>query len=70
MGNKDEFLGKWGKYNRLRNRVEFHHNLKKIFNSEDIVKNNPEFLPMVNSKRYIPKIGMIEIGNQTLKQKG
>ena len=53
--NRNEQLNKWGRNNRLRNRVEFHHNLRNIFKVENIVKSNPQFLPVIDGKRYIPK---------------
>src|SRR5690606_21511721 len=54
MENKDDLLYAWGRNNRLRNRVEFHHNLRNLFNSETINKTHPQFLPLIDGKRYVP----------------
>lgn len=55
LENNNAHLSEWGKKNRLRNRIEFHHNLVNLFNSEDIVNSHPQFLPYINGKKYIPK---------------
>lgn len=54
--NRDIHLKEWGNKNRLRNRVEFHHNLRHLFKADIIVKNYPHFLPNANdNKKYIPQ---------------
>jgi len=50
----DNPLGKWGRYNRSRGRINFHHNLANIFPPSKFTKSNPEFYPMVKGKRYLP----------------
>ncbi len=40
--NKNE-LGKWERFNRLRGRIKFHHNLTKLFDPEEYYQSNPEF---------------------------
>jgi hypothetical protein len=47
-------LGIWGRYNRSRGRIDFHHNLAKIFPPSKFAKSNPEFYPVIKGKRYIP----------------
>ncbi len=47
--------GVWGRHNRLRNRIEFNHNLFRIFPVDEFGKSNPEFYPLIGGKRYIPK---------------
>jgi len=48
-------LKEWGEKNRLRNRVEFHHNLRNLFKVDVILEKYPHFLPMVDGKRYVPE---------------
>lgn len=45
----------WGRFNRARARVDFHHNLKKLFTPSRFAATHPEFFPMVNGQRLIPK---------------
>ncbi|TWU15036.1 hypothetical protein Pla52o_55730 [Novipirellula galeiformis] len=48
--------GKWGRFNRARGRVEFHHNLLNLFPPSRFAKTHPEFYPVQqDGKRYIPK---------------
>lgn len=55
LQSNDVLLKEWGEKNRLSNRVEFHHNMRNIFNSDVIVKKYPHFLPIVDGKKYFPK---------------
>lgn len=43
----------WARRNRLHSRIEFHHNLFKLFPYSD-EKNHPEFFPVIDGKRYFP----------------
>ncbi len=44
----------WGRVNRLRANVEFHHNLKDLLPPSKFAVSNPEFYPILNGKRFIP----------------
>lgn len=44
-------LGTWGRFNRLRNRIQFHHNMKKLFDPREYGLSNPSFYPLINGKR-------------------
>lgn len=48
-------LGKWGRFNRQRNRIFFHHNLWNLFDPKQYFKTNPDFYPLVNNQSQIPK---------------
>jgi len=50
-----QFQDTWGRFNRTRTRVEFHHNLKNLFTPSRFAATHPEFFPMVNGRRLIPK---------------
>ena len=41
--------------NRHRARVSFHHNLLHLFPASTYTKTNPEFFPIWDGKRYLPK---------------
>lgn len=45
---------KWGRFNRARGRISFHHNLMNIFPVSKYGKEHPEFYPLINGNRYIP----------------
>lgn len=47
-------LGMWGRYNRSRGRIDFHHNLAKIFPPSKFATTNPDFYPIIKGKRYVP----------------
>jgi len=47
-------LGNWGRFNKLKGRIFFSHNLLNLFPIKQYLKTNPEFYPMVNGKRIIP----------------
>ncbi len=44
----------WGRVNRLRARIDFHHYLKRLLPPSKYGKSNPEFFPILNGKRMIP----------------
>lgn len=44
----------WAERNRLAGRVEFHHNLLKLFPPSRYGKTHPEFYPLRNGQPYIP----------------
>ncbi|MFO8082182.1 MAG: DUF4838 domain-containing protein [Armatimonadota bacterium] len=43
----------WARRNRLHSRIEFHHQLYKLFPHSD-VEENPEFFPIRDGQRYFP----------------
>lgn len=45
----------WGRFNRCRSRIAFGENLNHLFPPEKFGQTNPEFYPLINGKRYIPK---------------
>lgn len=44
----------WGRRNRLRNNIEFNHNLFRIFSASELGRNNRNVFPLLNNERYIP----------------
>lgn len=44
----------WARRNRLRRRVEFHHNLYELYKPSVFSERHPEFYPLVKGKRLIP----------------
>ena len=46
----------WARRNRLHSRVEFHHNLYRLFPPSD-VEEHPEFFPIHGGERYFPPEG-------------
>ncbi len=48
-------LGNWGRFNRLRGRIAFHHNLLNLFDPKEYFKTNPNFYPLVNNRVEMPK---------------
>jgi hypothetical protein len=44
----------WARRNRLHSRIEFHHNLLKLFPAGEYTKTQPDFFPILNGKRYLP----------------
>lgn len=47
-------LGVWGRFNRLRTRINFHHNMYVLFDPKSFKNSRPDFYPSVNGKRYVP----------------
>ncbi|MBZ4191517.1 DUF4838 domain-containing protein [Niabella beijingensis] len=49
-------LSEWAKKNYIRKRVEYSHNMYKLFRPSSLKKeSNLEFFPAFNGKKYIPK---------------
>lgn len=44
----------WARFNRMRGRVQFHHNLRNLFNWDTYPKTHPEFFPLIDGKRFLP----------------
>lgn len=44
----------WARRNRLRNRIEFHHNLWRLFLPETYTSTHPHFFPIIDGKRFLP----------------
>lgn len=45
----------WARRNRMRGRIEFHHNLWRLFPPERYGKTHPEFFPILKGRRFIPQ---------------
>src|ERR1035437_8278268 len=52
--NSNDALGTWGRFNRLRGRINFHHNLLNLLDPKEYYKTNPQFYPQVNGKSEMP----------------
>ncbi|WP_145061891.1 DUF4838 domain-containing protein [Adhaeretor mobilis] len=50
----------WARRNRMRSRIDFHHNLLHLFPVEKYSKTHPHFFPIQNGKRYLPSEGVID----------
>jgi len=44
----------WGRVNRLRATIEFHHYLKELLPPSKFGASNPEFYPMLDGERFVP----------------
>ena len=44
----------WARRNRMHGRVQFHHNLHRLFPPETYTKTHPHFFPIRKGKRYFP----------------
>ncbi|MGI5818639.1 MAG: DUF4838 domain-containing protein [Armatimonadota bacterium] len=44
----------WARRNRMHGRVQFHHNLRMLFNWETYPQTHPEFFPIINGERFLP----------------
>jgi hypothetical protein len=44
----------WARRNRMHGRVEFHHNLNRLFVPSRYVKTHPEFFPIRKGQRFFP----------------
>ncbi|MGD0626639.1 MAG: DUF4838 domain-containing protein [Thermodesulfobacteriota bacterium] len=53
-GLKGEPQVTWARRNRMRGRIQFHHNLYRLFPPETYVKTHPEYFPLRNGKPYLP----------------
>ncbi len=47
--------GEWARRMRMHGRISFHHNLYKLFPPSRYAKTHPEFFPLVDGRRYVPK---------------
>lgn len=45
----------WRQFNRLHQRVEFHHNLLNVFPVSQFGASHPEYYPLINGKRLLPQ---------------
>ncbi len=45
----------WARRNRMHSRVSFHHNLLHLFPPAKYTETHPEFFPLLNGQRYLPK---------------
>ena len=45
---------KWARFNRMRGRVSFHHNLLRLLPPETYTEAHPEWFPMQNGERFLP----------------
>ncbi len=45
----------WAKRNLMRGRFNFHHNLLNIIVPSKYAATHPDFFPLINGKRYLPK---------------
>ncbi len=52
----------WARRNRMHARIKFHHNLLHLFPPEQYTKTHPEFFPIHDGKRYLPKNNKV-VGN-------
>ncbi len=56
-GLRGEAQGQWARFNRMRGRVSFHHNLIRLFPPEKYTQTHPEFFPIrqEGGERYLPQ---------------
>ena len=47
-------MNEWGRFNRLRGRLDPSHNLKNLFPPEKFSRSHPEFYPMVKGRKVLP----------------
>ncbi len=47
----------WARHNRMHGQIKFHHNLLNLLPPGKYSKNHPEFYPLLEGKRFIPKEG-------------
>lgn len=45
----------WAGRNRMRGRVDLHHNLWRLFTPENYSAAHPEYFPVQNGRRFVPK---------------
>ncbi len=45
----------WRQFNRLHQRVNFHHNLINVFPVSQFGQTHPEYYPLINGQRLLPK---------------
>ena len=44
----------WARRNRMHGRIQFHHNLIRLFPPETYTKSHPHFFPIQKDKRFLP----------------
>ena len=54
FGLKNETVNLWARYNRLHSRIEFHHNMSRLFPPSEIREAHPEFLPKKEGSGELP----------------
>ena len=56
MNKSDPTRATWNRRNRFHQRLEFHHNMaRKLFPWETYKKTHPDFFPLIDGKRFLPK---------------
>ena len=58
-GSPNEIQRTWARRNRRHSRINFHHNLYRLFPPEEYTKTHPAFFPIINGKRYLPPANSI-----------
>jgi hypothetical protein len=53
-GLRGKIQSTWARRNRMHGRIEFHHNLFRLFPPEKYVGTHPELFPIHGGKRYLP----------------
>lgn len=53
-------LNQWGRFNRVRNNIQFHHNMNNLFAITKFGKTHPDFYANYNITRMVPKAGSID----------
>jgi len=56
LGTREQSV--WGVRNRMRRRIEFHHNMSNLFPPEKYGTSHPEFYPVYGGQRYVPASGV------------
>lgn len=51
---RNDANNRWGRLNRVRGRIAFHHNLVELFAPSVFAESHPEFYPMINGQRLVP----------------
>ncbi|MDB6126914.1 MAG: hypothetical protein JWM35_810, partial [Verrucomicrobia bacterium] len=52
--NPNTANNRWGRFNRARGRIAFHHNLVELFAPSVFANEHPEFYPLIDGKRLVP----------------
>ena len=53
-GFRGSAQSEWARRNRMHGRVQFHHNLRVLFDWEKYPETHPEFYPIRGGERYLP----------------
>jgi hypothetical protein len=56
-GLKGQEQALWARRNRMHSQIKFHHNLFNVFPTSKYKNTHPEFLPVINGKRFLPPDG-------------